>query len=101
MPLGHLVDLIWRFKAGLVFLGAGQPQGDLFCRHGIVHQPGTKYINQLFLVTREVRDTASGTVSVPADYSEPGVLLITVSAIGLLLPLAAIALVKVTPLRSM
>ena len=23
MPLGHLVDLIWRFKAGLVFLGAG------------------------------------------------------------------------------
>ncbi len=41
-----------------------------------------------------------GAVSVPADYSELGVLLITVSAIGLLLPLAAIALVKATPLRS-
>ncbi|MCU0937342.1 MAG: hypothetical protein MUF66_15100, partial [Gammaproteobacteria bacterium] len=23
MPLGHLVDLLWRFKAVLVFLGAG------------------------------------------------------------------------------
>ncbi len=63
-------------------------------------QLGTKYMNQLFLVTREVRDAASGTVSVPADYSELGILLITVSAIGLLLPLAAIALVKMTPLRS-
>ena len=57
-------------------------------------------MNQLFLVTREVRDPASGTVSVPADYSELGMLLITVSSIGLLLPLAAIVLVKMTRLRS-
>ena len=63
-------------------------------------QLGTKYVNQVFLVTREVRDAASGPVTVPADYSELGVLLITVSAIGLLLPLAAIGLVKLTPLRS-
>ena len=63
-------------------------------------QLGTKYMNQLFLVTREVRDPTSGAVSVPADYSELGVLLITVSAIGLLLPLAAIVLVKMTRLRS-
>jgi hypothetical protein len=63
-------------------------------------QLGTKYMNQLFLVSREVRDPASDAVTVPADYSELGVLLITVSALGLLLPLAAIALVKLTPLRS-
>jgi hypothetical protein len=63
-------------------------------------QLGTKYMNQLFLVTREVRDPTSGAVSVPADYSELGILLITVSAIGLLLPLAAIVLVKMTRLRS-
>jgi len=63
-------------------------------------QLGTKYMNQLFLVTREVRDATSGAVSVPADYSELGMLLITVSSIGLLLPLAAIAMVKLTPLRS-
>ena len=23
MPLGHLVDLLWRYKAGLIYLGAG------------------------------------------------------------------------------
>src|SRR6185503_1285623 len=23
MPVGHLVDLVWRWKSGLVFLGAG------------------------------------------------------------------------------
>ena len=63
-------------------------------------QLGTKYVNQIFLVTREVRDPASGAVSVPADYSELGALLVIVSAIGLLLPLATIALVKATPLRS-
>jgi hypothetical protein len=63
-------------------------------------QLGTKYMNQLFLVTREVRDPASGALSVPADYSELGMLLITVSSIGLLLPLATIVLVKMTRLRS-
>jgi hypothetical protein len=62
-------------------------------------QLGTKYVNQIFLVTREVRDPDSGVV-VPADYSELGQLLITVSVIGLVLPLAAIALVKLTRLRS-
>jgi len=63
-------------------------------------QLGTKYVNQIFLVTREVRDHATGQITVPADYSELGVLLILVSALGLVLPLAAIALVKATPLRS-
>jgi hypothetical protein len=63
-------------------------------------QLGTKYVNQIFLVTREVRDPDTGAVTVPADYSELGQLLITVSLIGLLLPLAAIALVKLTRLRS-
>jgi MFS family permease len=63
-------------------------------------QLGTKYVNQIFLVTREVRDHATGTATVPADYSELGILLLTVSGIGLILPLTAIVLVKLTPLRS-
>jgi hypothetical protein len=63
-------------------------------------QLGTKYVNQVFLVTREVRDAETGAVTVPPDYSELGQLLITVSVIGLVLPLAAIALVKLTRLRS-
>jgi hypothetical protein len=63
-------------------------------------QLGTKYVNQIFLVTREVREPVTGALTVPADYSELGVLLITVSSLGLVLPLAAIALVKATRLRS-
>jgi len=63
-------------------------------------QLGTKYMNQIYTVTREVKDTATGTVSVPADYSELGSLLITVIAIAFLLPMMAILLVKMTRLRS-
>jgi hypothetical protein len=62
-------------------------------------QLGTKYLNQLFTVTREVRD-ASGAVKVPADYSELGVLLVTTTVLGLVLPMLAILFVKTTRFRS-
>ena len=39
MPLGHLVDLIWRHKAGLVFLGAGMITGSLFIMLGLLSDP--------------------------------------------------------------
>jgi BT1 family len=54
----------------------------------------TKYLNQIFLVTREVRDRVSDAVEVAADYSELGMLLITVAVIGVCMPLAVIALVQ-------
>jgi hypothetical protein len=60
----------------------------------------TKYLNQIYLVTREVKDRATGEITVPADYSELGMLLITVTVVGLLFPLAAILIVKLTPLKS-
>ncbi len=63
-------------------------------------QLGTKYVNQIFLITREVRDRETDAVTVPADYSELGMLLITVALVGLLFPLLAILIVKRTPLRS-
>lgn len=63
-------------------------------------QLGTKYVNQIFTITREVKDRATDEITVPADYSELGMLLITVSAAGLILPLTAILLVKMTRLRS-
>lgn len=63
-------------------------------------QLGTKYLNQVFTVTREVRDAVSGAVKVPADYSELGWLLITVTVLGLVLPLAAVALTRALGLRS-
>lgn len=55
----------------------------------------TKVLNQWFLVTREVRD-ASGTVTVSADYSELGGLLITVMLLGFALPMLAILIAQRT-----
>jgi hypothetical protein len=62
-------------------------------------QLGTQYLNQAFTVTREVKDRATGQVTVPADYSELGILMITVTVIGLALPFLAIAIVRRTRLR--
>ncbi len=61
---------------------------------------GTKYLNQIFTVTREVRDRASGAVEVPADYGELGWLLITVAVITVSAPLLAILIVQRSPLRT-
>ncbi len=63
-------------------------------------QLGTKYLNQVFTVSREVKDAVTEVVSVPADYSELGVLLMAVTGIGLALPFTAILLVKAVRLRS-
>jgi hypothetical protein len=63
-------------------------------------QLGTKYLNQLFVVSREVKDPVSGAVSVPADYGELGALLLTAAAIGFLLPLASIMLIRGLRMRS-
>ncbi|HLP80652.1 MAG TPA: hypothetical protein VK141_01520, partial [Nitrosomonas sp.] len=62
-------------------------------------QLGTKYLNQMYAVTREVKE-ATGEITVPADYSELGQLLITATLIGLLLPLIAIVVVKHSRFRN-
>ena len=63
-------------------------------------QLGTKYLNEIFTVSREVKDAASGAVTVPADYSELGILLITATVITFVLPIAAVALVLGTRLKT-
>lgn len=60
----------------------------------------TKYLNQIFLVTREVRDRVTGTIEVAADYSELGPLLMTVAATSVVLPLLTILLVQRSRLRT-
>jgi hypothetical protein len=60
----------------------------------------TRYLNQIFVVTREVRDRASGAIEVAADYGELGVLLITVTLITVLVPLGVIALVQHSRFRT-
>jgi len=62
-------------------------------------QLGTKYLNGIFIVTREVRDR-SGAIVVPADYSELGILLIAVVVIGFAAPMSAILIAKLARLGS-
>jgi len=63
-------------------------------------QLGTKYFNQFYVISREIKDAATGTVTTPADYSHLGELLIVQLAIGLALPFAAILISRVSPWRS-
>jgi hypothetical protein len=56
----------------------------------------TKYLNQVYVVAREVKDQASGALITPADYSELGALFIAVLSIGLALPLLAVYIAKRT-----
>jgi BT1 family len=63
-------------------------------------QLGTKYLNDVYVVTREVHDQATGAIQTPADYSHLGSLLIAQLLLGLALPLAAIVFAKVTRFKS-
>ena len=63
-------------------------------------QLGTKYMNDIYVVTREVHDQASGAIQTPADYSQLGSLLIVQLLLGLALPFAAILFAKVTRFKS-
>ena len=63
-------------------------------------QLGTKYLNALYTIAREVKDAATGAITTPADYGELGALLVTVTVIALVLPLAAILFTRLAGLRS-
>jgi MFS family permease len=63
-------------------------------------QLGTKYLNQIFTVTREVKDPATGAIKMAADYSDLGWLLITATVLGLVLPFIAILFARITRFRS-
>jgi BT1 family protein len=63
-------------------------------------QLGTKYLNEIYVVSREVRDQVSGVTQTPADYSQLGLLLIAQLLLGLALPFAAIVFAKVTRFKS-
>jgi len=62
-------------------------------------QLGTKYLNQVFIVTREVKDVTTQAVHVPADYSQLGDIIIAAILIGLIAPFAAILIMRVYRLK--
>ena len=63
-------------------------------------QLGTKYLNELFVVTREVRDPVTNAIQTPDDYSQLGVLLIVQTLLGLALPFVAILFARFSRFRS-
>lgn len=62
---------------------------------------GTKYLNQAFVVTREVKNKLNGEIVSVADYSELGMLLITVLLITLIMPIGAVTLIQKSRFKSL
>ncbi|MCG6891806.1 MAG: hypothetical protein LJE92_19665 [Gammaproteobacteria bacterium] len=60
----------------------------------------TRYMNEIYTITREVRDRVTDVIQTTADYSELGWLLISVSVIGFCAPLLAVWIIQRSPLRS-
>jgi hypothetical protein len=63
-------------------------------------QLGTKYLNQFYVVSRELRNPASGAIQTPADYSQLGELLLAQILIALALPFLAILASRLLHWRS-
>ena len=55
---------------------------------------GTKYMNRIYSVTREVTAPETGIVATPADYSQVGWLLITVAIVGVAAPIITIFIIQ-------
>ena len=55
---------------------------------------GTKYLNEIFIITREVKDKITGQIQSMADYSELGMLLIVVTLLTLIIPVITVLLIQ-------
>ena len=54
----------------------------------------TKYLNEIFTITREVKDKVTNAILTTADYSELGLLLITVTIITLIIPVLFVLFIQ-------
>jgi hypothetical protein len=61
---------------------------------------GTRYMNEIYTVTREVRDRVTDAITTTADYSELGWLLISVTLIGVTAPLIAVMIIQRSRLQT-
>ena len=61
---------------------------------------GTKYLNEIFTVTREVKDKVTGTIQSLANYAELGELLIVVTLITLLIPMMTVFIIQKTKFKT-
>jgi hypothetical protein len=56
----------------------------------------TKFLNQQFIITREIKNAVTGVVLIPSDYSQLGGLFFTVMILGFALPMLTIYIVNRT-----
>ena len=61
---------------------------------GLASSLGAKYLNQVFVVTREVRDKVTGDILTEADYSELGLLMITVVVVAFVTKVGTVVAVQ-------
>ena len=61
---------------------------------------GTKYLNEIYTITREVKDKVTNAILTTADYSELGILLITVTLLTLIIPILFVVIIQKTKLKT-
>ncbi len=61
---------------------------------------GTKYLNEIYTITREVKDKVTDAILTTADYSELGILLITVTILTLVLPILFVIIIQKTKFKT-
>lgn len=61
---------------------------------------GTKYLNEIFTITREVKNKLTNEIQSLADYSELGILLITVMLLTLMVPVITVFIIQRTKLKT-
>jgi hypothetical protein len=60
----------------------------------------TKYLNEIFIITREVKDKISNMIVTKQDYSELGILMIVVMIITLIMPLFTVFIIQRSKLKT-
>ena len=61
---------------------------------------GTKYLNEIYVVTREVKDKVTSAILTTADYSDLGILLISVTLITLIIPILFVFIIQKTKFKT-
>ncbi len=61
---------------------------------------GTKYLNEIYVITREVKDKVTNAILTTADYSDLGILLITVTLITLIIPIMFVLIIQKTKFKT-
>ena len=61
---------------------------------------GTKYLNEIYVITREVKDKVTNAILTTADYSDLGILLITVTLVTLIIPIVFVVIIQKTKFKT-